>query len=326
MSVKIGSARSSYGNTTRGDQHNGLEVSTQQWYRHSKNWIVLRANDPAKREKIAVAMERACANNLIGYSQPDRLSLKKELESYDPVTYDPATIKSAVNCDCSSLVRVCCFYAGIQPENFVTANEVSKLMATGEFTKLTDSKYTDQSAYLCRGDIEVTASSGHTIVILSNGSKADQYVETVSYKLGDSELKNGMSGDDVKELQSDLIQLGYSCGDWGCDGDYGDATEMAVKAFQSDVGIVVDGIVGSDTVNKLEMMLTADHTTTGTSVMISGGNCYVRSEPNTSGEILGVAYKGTSYTYAKEQSEAGWYKIVYHSTEGWVSGKYAALA
>ena len=75
MAVKIGSARSSYGNTAPGDQNGGKEVSTENWYLHSKGWIVLRATDPAQRELIAVAMERACDNNDIGYSQPTRNTL-----------------------------------------------------------------------------------------------------------------------------------------------------------------------------------------------------------------------------------------------------------
>ena len=43
MAVKIGSARSSYGNTSPGDQNGGKEVSTENWYLHSKGWVVLRA-------------------------------------------------------------------------------------------------------------------------------------------------------------------------------------------------------------------------------------------------------------------------------------------
>ena len=72
MAVKIGSARSSYGNTAPGDQNGGKEVSTENWYLHSKGWIVLRAIEPVQRELIALAMERACDNNDIGYSQPTR--------------------------------------------------------------------------------------------------------------------------------------------------------------------------------------------------------------------------------------------------------------
>ena len=43
-----------------------------------------------------------------------------------------------------------------------------------------------------------------------------------------------MEGNDVKELQSLLIQAGYSCGSYGADGDFGDATENAVRELQKD--------------------------------------------------------------------------------------------
>ena len=60
--VQIGSARlNESGKTTggkAGDQ-TAREVSTQAWYMHIKGWIVLRAKDPAVREKIAYAMAAA---------------------------------------------------------------------------------------------------------------------------------------------------------------------------------------------------------------------------------------------------------------------------
>ena len=103
MAVKIGSARSSYGNTAPGDQNGGKEVSTENWYLHCKGWIVLRAIDPAQRERIALAMERACDNNDIGYSQPTRNTL---YENVKPCGFDPARTSKKVNTDCSALVRV----------------------------------------------------------------------------------------------------------------------------------------------------------------------------------------------------------------------------
>ena len=82
-------------------------------------------------------------------------------------------------------------------------------------------------------------------------------VKRQSLRLGDRVLKNGMEGDDVKELQADLIRLGGDCGKWGADGDFGDATELAVKAFQRAHGLDADGEVGPKTVAALEKALAA---------------------------------------------------------------------
>lgn len=54
---------------------------------------------------------------------------------------------------------------------------------------------------------------------------------------------------DVKKLQKLLVKAGYG-GD--TDGFFGERTEKAVKAFQSDKCIEADGIVGSNTWNALE--------------------------------------------------------------------------
>lgn len=322
MAVKIGSARSSFGNTTPGDQHNGDEVSTQSWYLHSKGWRVFRAKDPAAREKIAIAMERACANNQIGYSQGTRDSLRENIKDKG---FDPSKTTKAVNCDCSSLVRVCCNFAGIMVGNFYTHTEPSKLMGTGAFIELTGDKYTKKSDYLCRGDILDTKTQGHTVVVLTSGPKCEATVEIVTYKLGDRILKNGSEGDDVKELQEALIHLGYSCGSWGADGEFGDATELAVKAFQKEHNCEVDGEVGKETLSAMEALLTDDVTITGSSVLISGGNCYVRTEPNTNGRKLGVAYGGDRLSFAREVSPEGWLKVAFNNQSGWVSGKYGKV-
>ncbi len=57
-----------------------------------------------------------------------------------------------------------------------------------------------------------------------------------------SSLRRGSHGEDVKLLQAALQSLGYSVGP--IDGDFGPMTEAALKAFQRDRGIVVDGRYG----------------------------------------------------------------------------------
>ena len=60
-------------------------------------------------------------------------------------------------------------------------------------------------------------------------------------------VRKGSKGDAVKEMQSLLQRLGYDLGPCGVDGDFGRMTEKAVKAFQQDHGLKVDGIVGPKT-------------------------------------------------------------------------------
>ena len=325
MAVLIGSARSSYGNTTPGDQHSGLEVSTQTWYLHSKGWYVLRAKDASAREKIAVAMERACANNNIGYSQPTRNTLYTNIKPYG---FDPAKTTKKVNTDCSALVRVCVNFAGIAVGDFITSNEASVLMATGAFEKFTDDAHCKSSDHLMRGDILVTRTKGHTVVVLSNGAKAGDIVISVAYELGDRILKNGMDGDDVKELQTFLIGLDYDCGIWGADGEFGDSTQQAVERFQTAHGCAVDGEVGPETLAALNNAMEDAEAPVAEAryVKIVNGNCYVRSAPNTDARKLGVAHRGDILRYQGQISADGWHLVEFNGKNGWVSGKYSELA
>lgn len=324
MSVLIGSARSSFGNTAPGDQHSGLEVSTQKWYLHAKGWYVLRAKDAAAREKIALAMERACANNNIGYSQPTRNTLYSDVKPYG---FDPAKTTKKVNTDCSALVRVCVNFAGIAAGDFITSSEVRVLMATGAFELFTDDAHCKRDDYLLRGDILVTRTKGHTAVALGNGAKAGSEAVSVAYKLGDRILKNGMTGDDVKELQEMLISLDYDCGVWGADGEFGDATQIAVERFQTAHGCAVDGDVGPETLSTLEKAMDAAEAPVMEAryVRIVGGNCYVRTAPNTDGQKLGVAHWGDVLKYQGVTSENGWNLVEYIGQNGWVSGRYSDL-
>lgn len=65
-------------------------------------------------------------------------------------------------------------------------------------------------------------------------------------------VRYGKRHDGVKAIQYALQQLGYDIGSWGIDGEYGTDTRDAVKKFQADHGIEVDGIVGDDTRKKFE--------------------------------------------------------------------------
>ena len=54
---------------------------------------------------------------------------------------------------------------------------------------------------------------------------------------------------DIKQVQTRLNELGYDCGT--PDGSLGPKTKEVVKAFQKDKGLVVDGVIGPQTLKAL---------------------------------------------------------------------------
>lgn len=169
MAVKIGHASIDENGTIRngkaGDQ-TARELCIRDWY--NAKWLaVIRPKDGSVAEKIAKAMEQACANEKIGYDQYQRTTLYTAAKAVD---WDLSKITTTCECDCSSLVAVCVNAAGVPvSKDIYTGNEQAALVGTGKFEVLTGSSYTGSSTKLKRGDILL--SSGHTAVVLSNGSK-----------------------------------------------------------------------------------------------------------------------------------------------------------
>lgn len=64
------------------------------------------------------------------------------------------------------------------------------------------------------------------------------------------ELKLGATGDQVKEVQQWLYDYGYYNG--SVDGNFGNDTDKAVRIFQEEAGIQVDGVVGDETKKAME--------------------------------------------------------------------------
>jgi hypothetical protein len=76
---------------------------------------------------------------------------------------------------------------------------------------------------------------------------------TPTVQAPDTTLSPGDTGSQVKILQQGLISLGYTLGK--PDGDYGPATQAAVEKFQVDKGLAEDGVVGPETLAKLQQAL-----------------------------------------------------------------------
>ncbi|MFV2049292.1 MULTISPECIES: peptidoglycan-binding domain-containing protein [Metabacillus] len=67
-------------------------------------------------------------------------------------------------------------------------------------------------------------------------------------------MGEGKSGSFVRDIQQQLIRAGYRLPRFGADGIYGDETEKAVMRFQRDFNLAVDGLVGPNTLSKLQQV------------------------------------------------------------------------
>lgn len=65
------------------------------------------------------------------------------------------------------------------------------------------------------------------------------------------EISRGMTGEDVRAMQTLLILRGHRVGVDGADGDFGSNTAAALREFQRVSGLDTDGICGSQTWAKL---------------------------------------------------------------------------
>lgn len=169
MGVKIAHARISENGTiegTAGDQTTH-EVEISDWY--SGGWVaVYRPNKVITADLIALSAEWIADNNCIGYSQTDRTSLHRYAALHG---YNFSAITEPCNTDCSAMVAVCVNAAGIPvSKDMTTRNEDAVLMGTGEFTRLSNVKYLQESRWLKRGDI--LKKKGHTAIVVRGGESA----------------------------------------------------------------------------------------------------------------------------------------------------------
>ncbi|MCD7735324.1 MAG: peptidoglycan-binding protein [Clostridiales bacterium] len=251
MAITIGSARhdenGAYSGGAAGDQlqtsttnDRAGEVSMQAMYTHSKGWYILRPVSADHADKLAELMMQACNNSCIGYDQGNRLAI---------ISAGISTTKKT-ECDCSSLVRACIIKAtGADPGNFTTANEVTKLAATGLFEEKV--AYVSQAKTpVYNGDVLVTKSKGHTVIVVSGNPRTATTTSSTSTTGGFdvstlSTIKSGSTGAQVKSLQS--LLNGKNKAGLAVDGDCGSKTVTAVKAYQTAQGLTVDGICGVNT-------------------------------------------------------------------------------
>ena len=160
--------------------------------------------------------------------------------------------------------------------------------------------------------------------------------------LGSRQLVKGTTGADVRAMQELLMQLGYKLPRYGADGNFGSETLAALKSFQQDHGLTVDGKYGEEAHKALmdavadddegkkaastEMPATEEPiVSTGPQVEIvasQGGKVNIRVGNSTAYARITTVAAGTRLPYIAT-AENGWMAVVVGAQIGWVSGKYS---
>lgn len=184
--------------------------------------------------------------------------------------------------DCSSLIITSYEQAGIPVKTngaTYTGNMKSVFLKCG-FKDVTHLVNLNSGAGLQYGDVLLNEIH-HTAMYIGNGQQVEasineyggahggkpgdqtgQEIKIRSYRnypwncvlrlTDNASLKTNNSPDaGVKQMQKMLIKLGYSCGADGADGYFGKNTKNALKNFQKDNNLEVDGIYGPKSKSKL---------------------------------------------------------------------------
>lgn len=329
-----------YSGGSAGDNTGG-EWQVISWYNRPWN-CVLRHPDENVRLLLAYLAEKAALNNKIGYDQYQRNTYWTQLQK---VGYDPSKITTACESDCSAGViantKAVGYLLGISALQKIgatyTGNMRSAYKSAG-FQVLTASKYLTSSEYLLPGDILLNDVS-HTATNLTPGIKvsASTSINVNTQNMIDkSYLSIGDSGSNVKTMQTMLIKCGYSCGSAGADGDFGSGTLAALKAFQKENGLTVDGLYGTSSKTKLTELYTQKTTNSNTNKLnentkwigiVNADKLNVRTwagseNPTCSFSPLNKGTKVYVCDSVKDYNGNIWYYIKYNNKYGFVSSAY----
>lgn len=255
----------------------GCEVCRQA-LASSGTWTrVLRP--PKNGAEIAAAALAAAANDNIGYDQSQRMTLYYAARD---VGFDLSAVGKC-ECDCSSLVAVCCIAGGFDVNpSLYTGNEIAALTGAG-FANLT---FASAKNNLMPGD--VLWRSGHTAIVVDGGATAahpgnsgtarpllevDGVIGPATIRALQAALSTPVDGivsnqrakyrknwpacmSSVWHISTHgnspmIAALQRVC---GCDAD-GIAGPATCRALQARLGVSVDGICGPNTAKALQRRL-----------------------------------------------------------------------
>lgn len=188
---------------------------------------------------------------------PGHLRLKRTLQVEAAATPTPTA-------DVRSMLAVT-LEPGVTPQPTVMllkpgvqGDEVTKLQnrlsELGYYTGEVDGAYgpgTQQAVLLFQTQhgLESDGIAGEQTRDMLYSQNAQSFIPTPEPIQTPSSLSKGAEGAAVVEMQRRLSELGFYSGE--CDGDFGPGTQTAVRLFQSQHGLTVDGAAGEKTLSLL---------------------------------------------------------------------------
>lgn len=140
-------------------------------------------------------------------------------------------------------------YYGVLRNAMASGCKAGMLIEHGFHTNIKDSAFLIEDA-----NLEKLAIAEAEIIAEWFGKKE---VANLNYLDQTSTLYRGIKNNYVKQLQQDLIKLGYNLSPYGADGSFGSLTEAVVKQWQKANGLDVDGRFGPASRKKMKELLKA---------------------------------------------------------------------
>ena len=138
-----------------------------------------------------------------------------------------------------------------QSENTISTSEDTYVVQAGDSLWAIAEKVYGSGTYYTKlmtlnGLTNANIMVGQVLKIKSKSQSTAQPAQSASSTNGLPTLRKGSKGEPVRALQALLILRGQKLATYGTDGDFGNETEIALRAYQKTKGLTADGICGSD--------------------------------------------------------------------------------
>ena len=179
------------------------------------------------------------------------------------------------------------------------AASASSCRVTADKLYLRASATSDSEALLSLREgtvLQITGKSGQWYKV-AYGNYTGYVYSTYVELIEDGTLAKGSKGDAVKQLQKRLKELGYYSS--SCDGNFGNVTVDALKAFEKKNGLTVDGIADAATLKKLN---------SSSAISAKGTTVSSKEEETTDSETLKKGSKGSAVKQLQQRlKQLGYY-------------------